>query len=364
MNKTIDFSQTGGLYIYQETLAYMQNAYGAVADAIAKLIGTKVVLSGMVEQGASVTEGWAVVNGEVLLFEGGVKSTYMTVETVITDEQFDDGSMRPTYTLRRLKFATLSDSKSFLYTDLARLPYGETLGSFSVNVQKLFKSVFNFENEVIVEGCTVNYITPAKISISAGTCLFAGKLVEVGAYEGAFPILLNSVGAYVNEVVSGDMYIRFDPYTSQRYADVLKRALTAKDEIKMFSILSDRFDAAGKGRWEMKGFELLSNMQGRVPLGYWFDGVSVSNVTDYMYLFPGTSGGERMHTLSVNEMPSHNHKFYEAGDRKLDDTDSWRVATSYTDRYGLVDAKMANTGGDQAHNNVQPYTVVVYAKRV
>lgn len=82
------------------------------------------------------------------------------------------------------------------------------------------------------------------------------------------------------------------------------------------------------------------------------------------------TGGEKTHTLTVNEMPSHTHWLTRAvGDA----TDSWGgawywLATSFwwdvpeeseTDDYDM----MSSVWSSQAHNNLQPYIVVYMWKR-
>ena len=70
-------------------------------------------------------------------------------------------------------------------------------------------------------------------------------------------------------------------------------------------------------------------------------------------------GGEKTHTLTINEIPSHNHSYI--GAQWYDEI----VAGAETERGGLDTAKTTgNTGGGQAHNNLQPYLTVYYWKRI
>lgn len=83
----------------------------------------------------------------------------------------------------------------------------------------------------------------------------------------------------------------------------------------------------------------------------------------------GATGGEATHTLTVDEMPGHNHGF----------TDYWSVAPQTTtgnkkvvamvgDNEGsdnLSDkASTTNTGGGKPHNNMPPYLAVYMWKRI
>lgn len=85
---------------------------------------------------------------------------------------------------------------------------------------------------------------------------------------------------------------------------------------------------------------------------------------------PGSIGGEPVHTLTVNEMPSHNHGITAKGvnsgastssksgnypiDIDQDKESNWNVNT----------ITIGYKGGSAAHNNMPPYLAVYVWKRV
>lgn len=71
------------------------------------------------------------------------------------------------------------------------------------------------------------------------------------------------------------------------------------------------------------------------------------------------TGGEASHTLTVDEIPSHNHGL---GTEWSDGSGS-NGAYTYSANRKLKSKTTENTGGGQAHNNMPPYLVVNVWKR-
>ena len=76
------------------------------------------------------------------------------------------------------------------------------------------------------------------------------------------------------------------------------------------------------------------------------------------------TGGEKTHMLTIAEIPSHNHAAtMETTANKLGGGSTYsRFNDNGTPTSGIVN--IGNTGGGEAHNNLQPYTTVYYWRRI
>lgn len=164
----------------------------------------------------------------------------------------------------------------------------------------------------------------------------AGAIVTMGIYaEDA--VLLGEVGTAVN------------PQPWVRPADIVWSELIDKiypvGSIYMSATLSTpaAVETALGGTWEAWG-------AGRVPVGV--------DTTQTEFNTVGKTGGEKTHTLTIDEMPRHQHQAGYTGSGTAQKIYGW---------YGTSGSAMAYeslaTGGSQAHNNLQPYITCYMYKR-
>lgn len=79
-------------------------------------------------------------------------------------------------------------------------------------------------------------------------------------------------------------------------------------------------------------------------------------------------GGEAIHTLTINEIPTHSHPLNKNVPYGMPYNDTSGTAAGYgggvfyNESYSPF--SIGNTGGNQAHNNMPPYLVVYIWKRV
>ena len=92
--------------------------------------------------------------------------------------------------------------------------------------------------------------------------------------------------------------------------------------------------------------------------------VTVSKSDSGTFATMGATGGAETHTLTVNEMPKHKHSpvIHWPGTQKTEaecfTTDSYVYNANKLPVADYVQTMITNTGGDAAHNNLQPYVVV------
>ena len=95
----------------------------------------------------------------------------------------------------------------------------------------------------------------------------------------------------------------------------------------------------------------LPNLKGKIPVG--------QDTTQTEFDTLGETGGEKTHTLSINEMPTHNH---DSGLGGGGTTSGYGLNYAYSNEYRYYDGTdiIGEEGGGQAHNNLQPYIVLNY----
>lgn len=91
---------------------------------------------------------------------------------------------------------------------------------------------------------------------------------------------------------------------------------------------------------------------GRMVVGY--------DSTDASFDTIGETGGEKTHTLTVDEMPSHSHGGIKTVSSETSGDQQQGINMG---RYYGNDVSTSSNGGGQAHNNMPPYVVAALWRR-
>ena len=105
---------------------------------------------------------------------------------------------------------------------------------------------------------------------------------------------------------------------------------------------------------EILGFGTWERLKGKVCLGLDEDDTDFNTI--------GKTGGEKTHTLTKNEMPNHNHNIITWNNYNSGTMTGVKVAKTIDNADGNSSSSqpISGAGGGEAHNNLQPYTVVGY----
>ena len=120
------------------------------------------------------------------------------------------------------------------------------------------------------------------------------------------------------------------------------QAVSRETYKELFSVIGTTYgDGDGSTTFNVPDFI------GRVPVGL------DKEDTDFDTL--GETGGEKTHKLTISEMPAHKHELTIEGGGSI--TASGVKWSSGTNMRKYAGDMIENAGGNQAHNNMQPYTV-------
>lgn len=157
---------------------------------------------------------------------------------------------------------------------------------------------------------------------------YAAKINSIEATGGGDTLPIGSIVSYGKETAPANWLICDGSAVSRMtYAD-------------LFAVIGTKY-GEGDGSTTFN----LPNLKGRVPVGL------DSDDTDFNTI--GKIGGEKKHKLTIEELASHNH-IVKVNDNAARDT-AIGVTVPYS--YSGENRDTSKTGGDQPHNNLQPYEV-------
>ncbi len=281
MNR-LDFTNTGVLHLYQETLALMQDTYTPVLKAITKAIGDNVIIEGCVRSGSFVSNGTVIIGQEIMPFEGGNATDGFKVKVLQTVQkaQYNDGQLKDFAFIRK---AGVSTDEGISFDQFVSL-----------------KTLSELRNLPVQSGSD-----------------YSKSLTDTLA--------------------------------------TIKAVYDLKQELKKAMPMGVILMWAGSVASIPTGWALCDGQSGRPNLR---DRFVVGAGNEYQ---PGQTGGENYHTLSVLEMPSHDHDIETAGDNTLDNNSGGYIKAQQNNDPGTFQIKKTETTGiGLPHENRPPYYALAY----
>ena len=117
MNR-VEFQQAGGFPLETDTLNFLQTGLAAL-QALCALGGDNFIVSGCVINGANTSDGFVVINSELLPFKGGLNQPRVVIRETVTPRNFENGSSKGVFVDRYAMFGT--GAGSILFSDLPRI---------------------------------------------------------------------------------------------------------------------------------------------------------------------------------------------------------------------------------------------------
>ena len=114
----INFNQTGGFGLKTQRLGEIQSAY-EIFNELGMIAGNLTILSGCeLITGSIITDGFVVINNEVLKFKSGYLGESVIIQQIETSKEFENGDVKAVHFER---FATFGMAEtSWLWFDFVR----------------------------------------------------------------------------------------------------------------------------------------------------------------------------------------------------------------------------------------------------
>ena len=125
------------------------------------------------------------------------------------------------------------------------------------------------------------------------------------------------------------------------------------------------YDGAGIASADTRTTQIGDEASDTISMAGWYVCNGQSSTPDLRNKFirsesaSGNTGGEDTHTLTINEIPSHKHTVNLSASGSLLCYQAGSSANGASD-----DARVGNTGGGAAHNNVPAYYSLIFIKKM
>lgn len=358
--QTLHFT-TGGYPLSIDTLQHMQECWTNIYRALSAITGSgDFVVSGIQDQYGNTnldTPGWIVLNGELLPYEGAKGSVYACIiEESPVNVGYENGEIHKAVTRRYATTCNIVPANavySVLWdeVDTVNIPMRNI---FALSNQKVNNTDFA---EALSRIATLEQqIAALGGSADANLDALQQQLVPRGAiiaWSQDLPLKATSTADVIKGMGAAYGYLPCGVWPAEQ-----QTILAWNGYIKELGITHSIYSLGGYLNFTL----LLSSIGLKAPdtAGRFLLG------SNQQYAL-GSAGGEAKHTLTLSEMPSHDHsiksRYSEVkhnGYKEYHLYSNNEDGTPNYDNFRYTEKK----GNGKPHNNMPPYTVINYLIKV
>ncbi|MGP1500743.1 MAG: hypothetical protein ACTTJM_03045 [Bergeyella cardium] len=369
MNK-INYNQTGGFPLDTNNLAFLQNSF-KLFNSLGNLAGDLAIISGCEEIGNTISDGVIYIHGEVFDFKGGSKLSNIFIKEDIVSGTFEDGSFKPIEVTRYVTFGSSIPDKTFIWTDFKRVDNLIEQGKKNADFEKRLKALENKKSPVPI-GLVAIWGKPANEPIPEGWREYTGLMgvMPMGRtanihFNGDSVPLINLLNAWKGDEYQ-DINIFVEVFGNNSRGDWARgkgkekeiKAIIGEDSYNTICALSLAAKAIEKKNSTYIINENIWNNYPGSPMSQAIN-VLLSHIEKYELHNVASIKGEFEHTLTIEELPNHGHKYQRAKDYGSASGNS----THHPD-LGFDEMETEKVGEDKPHNNMPPYRIVRYIQFV
>jgi hypothetical protein len=242
-------------------LKFLQQSYTELFAGLAAMIGDNVIVAGVTDMGATYSDGWVVIGGELLPFVGGLKNTDIVVTETIAQSHYGDGADKDAFYTRFAQCAGAGGIAVVAFSRLANVYQYATQAQLTTAINDLvnaapgaldtLKELADALGDDPNFAATITAAVAAKVNKAGDT--MTGPLINTSTAEVRGGIRTSNAGAYLKKIIiaigAWNMHTTVGVSIAHGLADITKirgiQVMILSDSGNICPI--DKYDQRGAG---------------------------------------------------------------------------------------------------------------------